>query len=239
MLEKFKQTKFYIGWLKLKKDLEPMTFSQKVEHIWMYYKYYLVVVFLVGFTLSITATMLVSRSKEILVSGIMVNIYMEQEGFNYLTEDYLEDLGGKEGSQLVELTSVNFGDPFDPADGENSYYSSQILTARVSGQMLDYMLLDKFGFEYYVAQEVYLDLREILTQEELQQLDKDGKVVYVMEEETEERIPAAVIITDTQFVKDNMHMEGDTYFALSGSTQRKDMCRDAWDRIHNWQKPQE
>ena len=75
MLEKFKQTKFYIGWLKLKKDLEPMTFSQKVEHIWMYYKYYLVVVFLVGFTLSITATMLVSRSKEILVSGIMVNIY--------------------------------------------------------------------------------------------------------------------------------------------------------------------
>ena len=104
MLEKFKQTKFYLGWLKLKKDLEPMTFSQKVEHIWMYYKYYLVVVFLVGFTLSITATMLVSRSKEILVSGIMVNIYMEQEGFNYLTEDYLEDLGGKEGGRYTYWT---------------------------------------------------------------------------------------------------------------------------------------
>ena len=236
MLEKFKQTKFYLGWLKLKKDLEPMTFQQKVEHIWMYYKYYLVVVFLVGFTLSITATMLVSRSREILVSGIMVNIYMEQEGFNYLTQDYLEDLGGKEGHQVVELTSVNFGDPFDPADGENSYYSSQILTARVSGQMLDYMLLDKFGFEYYVAQEVYLDLRQVLTEEEIARLDEAGKVVYIMEAETEERIPAAVIITDTQFVKDNMHMEGDTYFALSGSTQRKEMCRDAWERIQSWEK---
>ena len=100
-------------------------------------------------------------------------------------------------------------------------------------------LADKFGFEYYVAQEVYLDLREILTQEELQQLDKDGKVIYIMEEDTEERVPAAVIITDTQFVKDNMHMEGDTYFALSGSTQRKDMCRDAWDRILAWEKTEE
>ena len=239
MLEKFKTSRFYLGWIKLKNDLKPMTWKQRIEHIWMYYKYYLWVVFLVGFTLSITATMLVSRSRETLVSGIMVNIYMEQEGYNYLSTDYLEDLGGNKKTQVAELTSVNFGDPLDPEEGENSYYSSQILVARVSGQMLDYILLDKFGFEYYASQEVYLDLREVFTEAELSALDAEGKVIYVMEEGATERVPVSIIITDTQYVKDNMHMEGDVYFALSGSTPRPEMCRDAYERILAWEKPQE
>ena len=239
MLEKFKTSRFYLGWLKLKKDLAPMTWKQRIEHIWMYYKYYLWVVFLVGFTLSITATMLVSRSKETLVSGIMVNVYMEQTGYNYLTTDYLADLGGEKNKQVVELTSVNFGDPLDPEEGENSYYASQILVARVSGQMLDYILLDKFGFEYYASQEVYLDLREVFAEAELSALDAEGKVIYVMEEGATERVPVSIIITDTQYVKDNMHMEGDVYFALSGSTLRPEMCRDVWERIQSWQTPEQ
>lgn len=235
MLEKFKETKFYLGWVKLMRDLKPMTWKQRAEHIWMYYKYYLVVVFLVTFTLSLTATMLISRSRETLVSGIMVNVYMEQTGYNYLTEDYLADLGGDEGRQVVELTSVNFGDPMDPNDGEDSFYASQILTARVSGAMLDYMLMDKFGFEYYISQEVYLDLREVLTAEELEKLDEQKKIVYIMEEGAQERIPAAVLITDTEYVRDNMNMEGDTYLAFSGSTPRTDMCRDVYERILAWE----
>lgn len=235
MLEKFKQTKFYLGWVKLINDLKPMTWKQRVEHIWEYYKYYLLVVFLAGMTLSIFFTMIISRSKETLVSGIMVNIYMEQEAYNYLTEDYLKDLGGTEGKQIAEMTSVNFGDPFDPTSGEDSYYASQILIARVSGQMLDYMLLDQYGFEYYVAQEVYLDLRKVFTEEELQQWDAEKRLIYAMEE-GEERVPVAIIITETQFCKDNMNMEGDIYFALSGSTLRPEMCRNVWERIMAWEK---
>ena len=236
MMQKFKETKFYLGWAKLLKDMKPMNWKQRIDHLWTYYKEYLLVVFMVVFSLSIVGTMLVSRSKETLVSGMMVNIYMEQEAYNYLTQDYLADLGGNPKNQIAEMTSVNFGDPFDPEEGENSYYASQILIARVSGQMLDYILLDKYGFEYYVAQEVYLDLRKVFTEEELAQFAKEDRLVMIREEEEEEAIPVAVKITDIPFCKDNINMEGDVYFALSGSTQRPEMCRDVWNRLHAWEK---
>ena len=29
----FKESKFYLGWQKLCKDLKPMTFAQKVDHL--------------------------------------------------------------------------------------------------------------------------------------------------------------------------------------------------------------
>lgn len=236
MWKKLKNTKFCRNWSNLFKALKPMTWKQRFEHIWEYHRYQLFVVLLLTMTLSMTITVFSARNKETMVGGMMVNVYMEPEGYQYLTEDYRKDLGATSDKQVVELMPVTFGDPWDPQYGEDSYNTSLILTARVSGQMLDYMLMDKYSFEYYVPQEVYLDLRKVLTEEELKELEEKKLIRYVREETAEEDIPSAVIINDTQFAKDNITAEGDIFFAFSSSTVRPEMCRDVWDRIMNWEK---
>lgn len=238
MLNKLKETKLVLGLIKLKNDLKPMTFKEKCEHLWEYYKEWLLVVFLVVMGISLVTTIIANRSKEVLVSGMMVNIEIEQQGMNYLRGEYAEYLGATSKNQVAELDYTSFGDPLDPEEGENSYYASLILPARVTGAMLDYMILDKFAMEYYILQDVYMDLRQFFTPEELAELAAADRLVYAMEEGATEddRQVIAVKITDLDFVKDNVTSSGDVYFALSGSTPRPEMCRNAWNYLHAWKK---
>lgn len=235
MLERYKQSKFYRGWVKFCSDLKPMSWKQRLEYLWMYYKEYAFLAGLALVAVALVVTMAISRSKETLVSGMMVNINMDPVGMHYMTEGYQNELAPGDKKHVVELDYTNVGDMLDPEFGETSYYSSQILLARVSGQMLDYMILDKFAMEYYIAQEVYLDLSKFFTPEELAELESQGRVIYAMQEGDTVRWPIAIVITDIPFVKDNVKNEGDIYFALSGNIRDLDACRDAWERLNAWE----
>lgn len=236
MYAKFKETKFYQGCVKLLNDLKPMTFQQRVEHLWMYYKEYLWCAGVVLVALSLAVTVIINQTKDTVVSGIMANISIDQEGYNYLSEDYHQRLNGGDKKKIVELDYIYFGDMEDLNNGYNSYYSAMTLTARVSGGQLDYMILDQFALEYYIGQEVYMDLREFFTEQELAQLEAQERVIYAMQEGDTERWPIAVDITQIPFARDNIDSEGKVFFALSGNTQRPEMCRDAWEYIHAWKE---
>ena len=240
MWEKFKKTKLVQGFIKLKNDMKPMTFKEKCEHLWEYYKEWLIVVFLVFMGISLLTTIITSRNKDVLVAGMMVNLEVKQEGMNYLRGEYAEYLGATSKNQVAELDYTSFGDPLDPEEGENSYYSSMILTARVTGAMLDYMLLDEYSMKYYITYDVYMDLREFFTEEEFALLAAEDRIIYAMEEGSSEldRVPVAVKITELDFVKDNVTSGGEVYFALSGSTPRPEMCRNAWNYLHAWESKQ-
>ena len=235
MKEKFKQSKLYLGFQKLRSDLKPMSFKQKCEHLWEYYREWLLVAFIVIMGISLAATIIAEQRKEVLVSGMMVNISMDQRGMNYLTRDYAEYLGATSENQVAKVDYTSFGDPLDPENGENSYYASMILPSRVTGAMLDYMILDKFAMEYYITQDLYMDLRDFFTEEELAQLEAEKRVIYAQQEGNFDRKPIAVIITDIPFIQVNVAPQDDIYFALSGSSPRPQMCRNVWEYLHDWE----
>ena len=234
MIKKIKQGKLYLGWKKLCSDLKPMTFKEKCEHLWEYYKEWLIIVFLVCMGISLVVTVLAEQQKEVLVSGMMVNISIDQRGMNYLTTEYAQYLGATSKNQVAEVDYTNFGDMLDPENGENSYYASMILPSRVTGKMLDYMILDKFAMEYYILQDLYMDLRNFFTEEELAQLEADKRLIYVQEEGSVDRCPIAVVITDLPFIQKYVDPQEDIYFALSGSSPRPEMCRNVWNYLHAW-----
>lgn len=235
MLEKFKNTKFYHGWVKLCNDLKPMTFWEKVDHLWTYYKIYIWIFLMAMTPVLILGIYIDQQSKEVLVNGMMINVNIDPLGVTYLTSDYAYELGAKEGKQLVELDYVEFGDPLDPETGLESNEKSMVLISRVSAGTLDYMVLDKFAMEHYIVWEVYMDLREFFTQDELSALAAEDKLIYAQQDGQEEKWPIAVDISDTAYAKAYVRGDGKTYFALSGSTPRPEMCRNIWERINNWE----
>ena len=213
-------------------ELKPMTWKQRIDHIWTYYKEHM---FIAGMILVVIAAIIssaINASKENLIYGMMINISITQDGYNYLEGDYFEDLEGNKHTQAVRLSYANFSSLEDATYAEENYSAAMKLVSLVGGGYLDYIILDQFGMEFYIAQEVYLDLREFFTQEELDALG--DRVIYAMEEGATERVPYAVDISDLAFVKENISTEEKTYFALSGNDPKLDMCRDVWNRLHAW-----
>lgn len=227
LLEKWKS-----DWEKEKERLKPMTTAQRIDHLWTYYKEYLMVVAVLLLVVIAVISSIINAGKETVVSGKMVNISISQEGYNYMSADYAEDLGINEKKQEVFLSYSQFSSLSDAANTEQNYNAAMTLIAEVSAQMLDYMIMDKAAMEFYVSQDVYMNLREFFTQEELDQLGET--LVYAQEEGSDEKWIVAVDITDTAYVQRNVTSEGKVYFALSGSSQHPEMCRDAWERINNW-----
>lgn len=255
--ERFVNSKFWKEIQQLRKEMKPMTFRGKVDHIWTYYKEYigLAVLFLVITTGLITSMATAKTRRESVVTGIMINIVADQEAMNYLSVDYANHLGVEDTK--VKLESTDFSDLTTDLSEEN-YNASMIVINEVSAKMLDYMIMDKLAMEFYTAQEVYLDLREFFTLEKLQDFAKKDMLVFCVEEDTvagltEEQLyelqmksltpeggdidgcwPAAVKITDMEFIKHKVQNQDDIYFALAGSSLKVEAVRGIWEYMKAW-----
>ena len=231
--KKFKDTKFYKEIIQLRDEMKPMSWKDRVDHIWTYYKEYIGVFALLIFVLTGLISSSIEAQKDTIITGIMVNITIEQEGYNYLSTDYADKLQIKK-NQKVALEYTSFAD-FQQSAEEADYYAAMTVVAEVSAKRLDYMILDKMGMEFYTGQEVYMDLRKVFTEEELADFAEKELLIYCMEEGEQEPWPAAIKITDLAYIKDNVTSEGDVYFALSGSSEKYEQIRAVWEYIKAWE----
>lgn len=230
--EKFKQSKLGKELISLREEMKPMSWKQRFDHIWTYYKEYIGLIALGLFiTIGLISSM-ISANKNAVVTGIMVNITMDQEAYNYLSTDYADYLGLSDSDE-VRLEYTSFYD-LEINPSEENYYAAMIVINEVSAKMLDYMILDHLGMEFYAGQEVYMDLTEFFTEEELADFAEKGLLIYCMEEEEQVRWPAAVKITDMDYVKNNVTNEGDIYFALAGSSDKIEEVRQVWEYMKAW-----
>lgn len=231
--KKFKDTGFGREVIKLLDDLKPMSWKQRIDHIWTYYKEYIGVFSLLIFVCVGLISSAISAQRERVITGIMVNITMTQEGFNYLSTDYAEHLEiGKDKDVKLEYTSFN---DLETSTSEQDYYAAMTVVAEVSAKKLDYMLLDELAMEFYAGQEVYMDLNKVFTEEELAEFAEKELLIYCMEEKDQEAWPAAIKINDLAYVQDTVTSEGDVYFALSGSSEKYEQLRNVWEYIKNWE----
>lgn len=229
-------------------DLKPMSFREKLDHLWSYYKEYLFMALLVGIVIAFALSTLFNSNKKMLLSGMMINISMSQRGYNYLTQDYHTYLGATPVWEVVQLDTTNFSSLADPTSMEDNYNKSLLLTARVGGQMLDYALLDTMALEFYGTQEVFLDLREFFTPEEIEAM---GDRAIWMQPEPEDGMEAedydegeldpwmiAVDVSDLPFFLDNCGEGEKVYFAMSGNNPNKEAVRAFLEYVMDWKSPE-
>lgn len=230
----------------LKEDLKGMTFAEKVDHLWTYYKEVLLVIGLVALLVFATVSSIQNLSKNIVSTGVYANITMTPAGMRYMKDGFAEHLGVDNIDDVVEVNYTNFSSLVDPGSSENNYTAAQVLVSLVTAGRMDYALLDKLALEFYITQEVFLDLREFFTPEQLQELEDKDMLVYLQPGELdengktiedslieEERYPIAVKLKDTQFCKDAMYGK-DVYFCVGGHDPNLENTRKLWDYMMNW-----
>ena len=226
-----KKTKMPKSLKKLKEDMASMTFREKLDHIWTYYKEYIAVGAVLLLILIIVLNLAFGKRKEVLASGVVCNISVRQEGMDYMQGDFLQHLEGDEKEQQVQLLYLYFENVADPTTVETSYNQMMQPIAMVASGELDYMIMDQMALDFYMYEAVFMDLREFFDEEELENW---GAYLVYPEGGVDFGLPVAVDITHFPFVQNMVTSDEKVYFALSGNTQRPEACRLFWNYLMSW-----
>ena len=151
----------------------------------------------------------------------------------YMDEDYFASLGVRPFMNKVQVVESMYSTA-ENEDFEYNYSVSSQVVALVSAEMLDFQIINKPALELFLSEGFYMDLRKFLTEEEFAQWE--GKIVYVEYPDNPERIPVALDLSDTAFVKDCMPNFGPYFFTVIMTTPRLQETRDFFDYLLAWEE---
>ena len=194
------------------RDMKGMTFKEKADHLWTYYKEYAFVVIMVLIIAGGVIVSFLTPVPKLVSSGTLVNVSLTLEGHDHLTDVFYEEvLGSPEGK--VALTTANYSTLGTVDSIDASYQAYMGVTAKVEAKELDYLLMDQVGLNYYGNQDMLMDLRKILSEEELRQLDAEGHLGYAARED----LSSADLM--------QLYLEGRVIFLLEAGLSREELVQ--------------
>lgn len=213
---------------KLKQDLKPMTFQEKLDHIWTYYKYYGLGVFCVLVIVGGLLWGFVAPQPTLHIGGVQCNMEISTAGYDYLNKEFQALLGEKKGK--TELRTFWFYGEATVDALTDTYKAHSSVTAYVEAKKLDYMFVDMYSFRYFAGDRLFIDLRELLSAQELAELDAKGLILYEEAEGSDEKVPRAINIMDYPLIAENIKTE-ECYLVFIRNTPRKENCIKLWEHI--------
>ncbi|MCR5008302.1 MAG: hypothetical protein K6A76_06950 [Oribacterium sp.] len=191
-----------------KKKLSRMTFGQKAEYIFEYYKFPIIVT-VVGIVLVVSILKTLINNKPLGFYAMFLNgsgqeMSIGADELEKRFAEYAEIDGGKE--KVVIDTTASFN------PNVNSQYTmaqNAKITALFASHDLDAMVIDPGVFTYYALSGAFADLREVLSEDEFRKLEEENKIYYI----------------DDDIRKKMKSIEAgeiDAYSSESGRTEEKD-----------------
>ena len=217
--------------------LRPMSWRDRIDHIWTYYKEIILIGAVVIILLASILGNALKPRLEVRMSGYLANITLSEDGSAYLKEDYLSHLGGSADSQTVILNSTVFGGEGYLTNMEANYNAALAPVLQVTAQEVDYMLLDEVALEFYLNKAFFMDLRQLLNEEELKQLELTYyQPVDIDEKPVGESYPVAADITGTAFAQGCAKDAKKVYFVAVANGPNKDDIRNFWEYLNSWKE---
>lgn len=231
-----KETAIYKWFTKTKEALAPMTWRERIDYLWTYYKTTAIItfifVFLIGYMLFGMLT-----SKEILLGGIHANVELTDAGISQITTEFFGQRGGNANKEEVSTLDVALTPIKDDEYFEMNYYYLQAVISRVGAQQVDYILADKIALRIFMTQDIYMDLRELFTKEQLAEMEE--RLIYFQpadenEKPTQEKYPVAVDISGLPFLVEFCDSKEPIYFSAAANAPNLEELKAFWDYLNTW-----
>lgn len=147
--------------------MKGLSLRKKVQHIWIYYRWWILAgIAVLACLVSLVTTLRYNRMEQ-MISGMFLNNAASQECYDHLTQDYVEFCGGgNRRAELVEGRVVHFEE--DPLPQEDAA-ALMVVAGMYSAKTLDYIITDAASVPYLDKENILLDLRELLPEEMLTQ----------------------------------------------------------------------
>ena len=157
-------------------DFKDLAFKGKLQYLWDYYKWVLVVIVAVVFLISVIKEAVVSSKKVEFLHLAMVDAVVDasdvtgagaQEKLDQLQQDILTILGEQDNPNAVVGVDTNLYT--DDTGKALDYQSTMVFTVKVSAQEYDIVLYPKDVFDNYQEKsEVFLNMDDFIPQAERQ-----------------------------------------------------------------------
>ena len=215
--------------------LKPMTWRQRIDHIWSNFKHVILIVLISSIVVTGLLSNMLKPRKEMLMGGMCANVSLTEEGTRYLQDDLFAYYQGNAKKEEVQLYFRNYGDITISVE---SYDTVSSIMAFVYGEKIDYFLMDQTAIKPLIAYECFMDLHQVFSQAELEQMK--GKIQYGQQTDEQgnvvgDPIPMALDITDLPFVQSCVEQKKHVYLAFAVNSPNQDSLRQLWDYLLAWE----
>lgn len=227
-----KETKWFQSTARFFEALRPMTWLERIDHIFSYYKE---LVFVVSVALIVCLALAISFSgnrAEVIFGGGFANVDIDREGYTYLTDGVMALYGGDPKKQKVELSSTAFREVTQASQLDYNYNAAMSLVAKIDDGTLDFLVMDEDAMKFYMTRYALMDLREVFTPGELAEMEDD--LVYIYLEVEQVRYPIAVDITALPFCQECVDVTVPVYFGFTGTGEEREQYRAFWRYLTDW-----
>lgn len=175
-----------------RQSLKGQPLKKKLSYFWYYYKWYVIG----GAAALIIISTLISdvlNNKDYAMYGIAVNAYAMEQDVSPFLDGYIEYAGiDTEEYNVLLDASFRMGQAMD----ENAISTSQMIMVYTAARDLDILAMDTANFNKYSYNSTFLDLREVLTPD---QLEKYRDYLFYIDYAVVEKIDEAQENADLDF----------------------------------------
>lgn len=219
---------------KLKQTLAPMTWQQRLDHLWTYYKVVAVIFVIFCIVISLVITGIQNKQIDHLYSGVLVNVPLTDDGMAVFTNDLLLRYGSGNGKEVIDLEQLYYGDDSIPDIAENNQDVLLRLTVLAGAQSVDAILCNEYFLNQFVLYSGYGDMRQILSKQQQEKLS--DRLVWSKEISDNESYPVALDISGTDFVEHCVSKTDKVYLFFPHSSDNAERNIDFVDYILQWKK---
>lgn len=141
------------------------TWKQKASYIWEYYKWHIIIPIVAIVTVTCFIVQVVT-APDILLNGVLLNVYPSESSVG--TDDILKEFYQQQNiNSKDEEISLNSSLYYSATDSSFNYESSQALMTWAAAGQIDFMTGDSDTLTDLAYRGYFMDLREILTEEQI------------------------------------------------------------------------
>lgn len=187
----------------MREKMKNMSFKQKIDYLWTYYKIWLLVPLIVGVIINVAYSAYRAGQENILVSAVVIGAgNCDTEGFESGLKKYMNKTG--KNDKIILQTNI--------VDGELTPDTTTVLTTLIGAAAADVFVCPENVYEHFSNQRAFADMNEVLGNSE--------------EQYSNVRLSAkgdALIIRDSQFLQKNLGvLYQDVYIAILENPQNKE-----------------
>lgn len=205
--------------------------KKSFKNVWDYYKWAIIVLIAAVVFGCVMLVLPKNGGETVLFEGVTLNITLNEQACQYITDGYAEHLEAQDGDK-VRNSALSFGDPADPELSDYNYAAAMQVLGMVTAKQLDYAIMDQASCDYYMNQDIYADLTQVLTAEQLEEYAEI--LVYRNDADRGEYYPVAVCISDAAIIRDS-GIEEAVYISFPYNTENKERSSDFFDWLMAWE----
>lgn len=206
------------GFRNLPKTLAPMTWEERFDHIWEYYRFtILAIVVAIVLSISLVVSIVYNKKKEVFFVGATVNVTVTEENKAQLNKDLFALFGCED--EKWQSTELQTGTGYVEGEPNMTQVYAELMrvVSQIAAGDMDYLLTDKDGLEYFMNAQAGYDISKLVSAEYFKTLE-DRIIMGELDEVG--KVPVAISIGDTEFAKQCTRKGEGLYLIFPGNTDR-------------------